>query len=115
MTWQVIILPEAEKMGRAITDLRIRQKLYERAMELAQDPEKQGKPLTDELAGYRSVRAVGQRYRIIYRILRDKGIVEVTTLGIRKEGGKEDIYALAVKLIRQGIAGRRPKPTALTC
>ena len=108
MTWQIVILPEAEEMGLAIKDLRIRQKLYERARELTQDPEKQGKPLTDELAGFRSVRAVGQRYRIIYRVLRDKGIVEVAMLGVRKEGSKEDVYTLASKLIRQGLAGKRP-------
>jgi mRNA interferase RelE/StbE len=90
-------------MGRAISDRRIRQKLFERASELTQDPEKQGKPLTDELAGFRSIRALGQRYRIIYRVFRDKGIVEVTTLGIRNEGSKQDVYTLAAKLIRQGL------------
>ena len=91
-----------------IPDRRIRQKLYEKAQGLAENPELQGKPLTDELSGFRSVRAVGQRYRIVYRVLRDKGIVEIAMLGIRKEGGKQDVYELAAKLIRQGLIGRRP-------
>jgi len=51
---------------------------------------------------------VGQRYRLVYRVHRGKGIVEVVCLGIRKEESREDIYTLAVKLIRQGLAGRRP-------
>lgn len=39
--------------------------IVERAEQLAQDPEKQEKPPVGELAGFRSVRAVGQRHRII--------------------------------------------------
>ena len=108
MTWQVAITAEAREMGRAISDRRIRQKLYERAMGLSQDPEKQGKPLTDELSGFRSIRAMGQRYRIVYRVHREEGIVEVAFLGIRKAGSKQDVYALALKLIRQGLTGGRP-------
>ena len=108
MTFQVIVSPQAVEAGKAISDRRIRRKLYERAMELTQDPEKQGKPMTDELTGYRSVRAVGQRYRIVYRVFREKGIVEEAYLGIRNEGSRQDVYALAAKLIRQGRIGGRP-------
>ena len=103
MTFQVVLSPQAVEAGRAISDRRIRQKLYDRAMGLTQDPEKQGKPMTDELTGYRSVRAVGQRYRIVYRVLREKGAIEVAFLGIRNEGSKQDVYTLAAKLIRQGL------------
>ena len=67
---------------------------------LAQEPEKQGKPLTGELTGYRSLRAVGQRYRVIYRIEQGKVLVLVMALGIRMEGSGKDIYALAQKLLR---------------
>ena len=67
---------------------------------LAEDPEKKGKPLTAELDGYRSVRAAGQRYRIIYRIGNEKVIVLVVAAGIRRDGDRKDIYALAKKLIR---------------
>jgi mRNA interferase RelE/StbE len=49
---------------------------------------------------YVSLRAVGQRYRIIYRIEREKPMVWVIALGIRKEGSKRNIYTLAKKLLK---------------
>ena len=66
---------------------------------LGTEPEKQGKPLIGELAGYRSLRAAGQRYRIIFRTEKEKTMVWIMALGIRKGGGKRDIYTLAKKLI----------------
>ncbi|MDP8990528.1 MAG: type II toxin-antitoxin system RelE/ParE family toxin [Acidobacteriota bacterium] len=103
MIYQVDILPPAQKMVLKITDRRIQEKLLERMTALANDPESQGKPLGDDLAGYRSVRAVGQRYRIIYRMERATVTVVVVAAGIRKEGGGEDIYRVAEKLIRLGL------------
>ena len=86
-----------------IADRRIQVKLLERMTALAADPELQGKPLGDDLAGYRSVRAVGQRYRIIYRVERSEVVVMVVAAGIRKEGSREDVYRVAAKLIRLGL------------
>jgi mRNA interferase RelE/StbE len=63
----------------------------------------QGKPLLGELDGYYSVRAVGQRYRIIYAIKQAQVIVIIVALGIRKDGSKQDVYALAKKLLRLGL------------
>ena len=65
--------------------------------------EKQGYSLTGELAGYRSLRAVGQRYRIIYRLEKNRIVVLVVATGIRKDGDKRDIYTLAQKLVRLGL------------
>ena len=87
-------------MLEAIQDRRVRDKIRDGIDGLAEEPEKQGKPLTGELTGYRSLRAVGQRYRIIYRIEEGKVLVLVMALGIRKEGSGKDIYALAQKLLR---------------
>jgi len=87
-------------MLEAIQDRRVRDKIRDRIDGLAEEPEKQGKPLTGELTGYRSLRAVGQRYRIIYRIEEGKVLVHVMALGIRKEGSGKDIYMLAQKLLR---------------
>jgi mRNA interferase RelE/StbE len=87
-------------MINKVQDRRIRAKIIETIDGLAEDPEKKGKPLTAELDGYHSIRAVGQRYRIIYRIDDEKVIVLVVAAGIRKEGDKKDIYTLAKKLIR---------------
>lgn len=100
MNHQVIILPSALRMLKNVSDRRASVKIQERIDGLAVDPEKQGKPLTDELAGYRSLRAVGQRYRIVYRVERGKVLVLIVAVGIRKEGSKKDIYTLARKLIR---------------
>jgi mRNA interferase RelE/StbE len=47
-------------------DRRIQGKIMDRIDQLASEPEKRGKALTEELKGYWSARAMGRRYRIIY-------------------------------------------------
>ncbi|HEY6401188.1 MAG TPA: type II toxin-antitoxin system RelE/ParE family toxin [Blastocatellia bacterium] len=103
-------------MIQAIQDRRIRAKIIETIDGLAEEPEKKGKALIAELDGYHSVRAAGQRYRIIYRIDKEKIIVLVVATGIRKDGDRKDIYELAKKLIRARLLepgsppkGRRPE------
>jgi len=100
LTYQIAITPTAIKMLKGISDRRIRAKISDVIDRLSSDPDKQGKPLTGELSGFRSIRAVGQRYRIIYKIQEEQIIVVVVAAGIRKEGHRGDIYALAKKLIR---------------
>ena len=99
MTWQIVLTPTAKSMLEAIKDRRVRQRIRDRIDDLTQEPEKQGKALIGDLAGYRSLRAVGQRYRIIYRVERDKVLVLIVAVGIREEGGKRDIYSLAKRLL----------------
>ena len=91
------------KMLGAVADRRVQQLIRNRINPLAKEPEKQGTPLLKELAGYRSPRAAGQRYRIIYRVDRRTIVVLVVGVGLRKEGERQDIYALAKKLIRLGL------------
>jgi mRNA interferase RelE/StbE len=98
--WPVFITPAAQRMLQAIPDGRIREKIGDAIDRLRQEPEKQGKVLLGELAGYRSIRAVGQRYRIIYKVEKSRVIVIVVAVGLRKGGAKKDIYALARKLLR---------------
>lgn len=101
MTYHIIIQPEALKLLADIKDRRIQESIRDRIDGLKHDPEKQGKPLLGELFGYRSIRgAVGQRYRILYRVDRAKMTVSIMAIGIRKEGSREDIYFLAQKLFR---------------
>jgi mRNA interferase RelE/StbE len=100
VSWKVEITATAQEMLLAVRDRRVREKLAERIDRLVVEPEKQGKPLLGELAGLRSVRAVGQRYRILYRVERQRVIVLVLAVGIRKAGAKKDVYALARKLLR---------------
>ena len=98
--YQVRLTPTARSMLSAIKDRRVQGAIRDRIDGLARDPDKQGKPLLGELKGFRSVRAVGQRYRIIYRIEREKVQVLVVAMGIRREGDREDIYRLAQRLLR---------------
>jgi mRNA interferase RelE/StbE len=101
--WEVIVLPQAKKQLAAITDRRVQEKLRSSLRRLEYEPEQQGKLLADELAGYRSIRVVGQRYRIIYRVDDTIVTVYIATLGIRKDGDKKDVYALAKKMARLGL------------
>lgn len=95
-------------MLKTISDRRIREKIDEKINGLANEPEKQGKELGGELEGYRSVRAVGQRYRIIYRVDGENVVVVVVALGIRKEGDKKDVYKLAQRLFKLGLLEDEP-------
>jgi mRNA interferase RelE/StbE len=101
--WNVVIMPVAKKHLASIKDRRIQEGLKTSLRRLEYEPEKQGKPLSDELAGYRSIRAVGQRYRILYKLEAEQVIVVVVALGIRKAGDKKDVYELAKKLARLGL------------
>jgi len=101
--WNVVILPAAKKHLATIRDRRIQEGLKTSLKRLEYEPEKQGKPLSDELSGFRSIRAVGQRYRILYKLEAEQVIVVVVALGIRKAGDKKDVYELAKKLARLGL------------
>lgn len=103
MKWGIIILPIAEKLIAEISDRRVRESIARRIDNLEYEPDKQGKPLKDELMGFRSIRAIGQRYRIIYKVDEDKVKVLVVMLGIRKDGDKKDAYELAKKFMRLGL------------
>ena len=87
-------------MLESIRDRRIRDTIRRRIDALVEEPEKQGSALLGELSGYRSVRAVGQRYRIIYRLEQDRVVVLVVAVGIRRESAKSDVYELARRLFR---------------
>ena len=103
MKWQILLTPTALKFLSDIPDRRIREKIGAVIDRLTEDPEKQGKALLGELAGFRSIRAVGQRYRIIYQIRGNDIIVVIVAVGIRRDGAKDDIYNLAKKLFRLGL------------
>jgi mRNA interferase RelE/StbE len=99
--YTIQLTPLALEMLAAIKDRREQEKLSERIDQLKVDPEKQGKALIDKLSGFRSVRAVGQRYRIVYRIEPAQILVLVVGIGRRKDGDKKDIYTLLQKLLEE--------------
>ncbi len=98
--YRVVLTLTAKSMLAAITDRSTRERIRERIDGLALDPELQGKALLGEFQGYRSLRAAGQRYRIIYRIFQTRVEVLVVAVGRRAEGSREDIYRLAQRLLR---------------
>jgi mRNA interferase RelE/StbE len=84
-------------------DRRIQQELFDVSKRLELEPEKQGKPLREGLMGFRSLRAVGQRYRVLYTVETASRIVHVVAAGLRRAGARDDVYALAQKLVRLGL------------
>ncbi len=103
MRYGIEITPAALEMLKGVKDRRIVGQIVQRIDRLRDDPEKQGKPLLGELSGYRSMRAAGQRYHVIYKIQGTSVIVVVVAIGIRKEGDKSDIYRLVQKMIRLNL------------
>jgi len=89
----------ALEMLEAVKDRREQEKLRDRIDQLKVEPQKQGKALVDNLSGFRSIRAVGQRYRIVYQVEQDRVLVVVVGLGRRKDGDKKDIYTILEKLL----------------
>ncbi len=103
MRYGIEITPVALEMVKGMKDRRIERQIVQRTDRLGDDPEKQGKPLFGELSGYRSVRATGQRHRVIYRVQDTSVIVVIVAIGIRKEGDKKDIYKLVRKMIQLNL------------
>jgi mRNA interferase RelE/StbE len=101
--WEIKILSHAKAQMREIKDRRIQEKLVIALRRLEYAPEQQGKRLGEELVDYYSVRAVSQRYRIIYHVREDVNFIFVFSIGIRREGDKNDIYTQTKKFLRQGL------------
>lgn len=99
--YEIVLTSLALEMLAGVKDKRQQQALSQRIDKLKSAPEKQGKPLFDKLKGYRSVRAVGQRYRVIYRVDVEQVVVLVVGVGMRKEGDKGDIYALIERFLKE--------------
>ena len=97
MQYKIEITPLAIELLSKIKDKREQEGLKKRIEKLTLEPEKQGKALSGKLKGYRSVRALGQRYRIVYRVEQSRITVLIVGAGICKEGAKKDIYAVLNK------------------
>lgn len=98
--YRVVLTLTAQSMLAAVNDRRTRERIRDRIDGLALKPELQGKSLLGELKEYRSLRAAGQRYRILYRVHQTRVEVLVVAVGRRAEGSREDIYRLAQRLLR---------------
>ncbi len=103
MGYRSELTPTALEALVAIADRRTRAAIVRRIDALGEEPGKQGNSLRGELAGFMSVRAAGQRYRVIYRVDEVEQRVVVYLVGIRREGSRQDVYALAERLVRRGL------------
>ena len=103
MTFQIEITPTAFESLEAVIDRRTRSAIVRRIDALLEEPEKLGKPLRGWLTGFMSTRAAGQRYRVVCRVENDRNRVLVYMIGIRKEGSRKDVYALAEHLVQRGL------------
>ncbi|MCG9892889.1 MAG: type II toxin-antitoxin system RelE/ParE family toxin [Thermosynechococcaceae cyanobacterium MS004] len=99
MEYRIELTPLALEMIAAIQDKREKQGIIERLQKLKLEPLQQGKPLTGDLKGFYSVRAVGQRFRIVFQVKADQVLVIVVGVGRRKEGDKKDVYTLLKKIL----------------
>lgn len=92
-------------MLEKVTDRRLRKSILDRADTLVAEPEKKGKALVGELAGYRSLRAVGQRYRIVYHVDASTKVVHIVAAGLRRQGNKRDVYQLLTRVLGSSPGG----------
>ncbi|HZI67525.1 MAG TPA: type II toxin-antitoxin system RelE/ParE family toxin [Thermoanaerobaculia bacterium] len=110
--YEVVWTETAVRMLSRAGDRRIQQELFDVSKKLELEPEKQGKPLREGLMGFRSLRAIGQRYRVLYTVERASRTVHVVAAGLRRAGARDDVYALAQKLVRLGLVPTAETPKA---
>jgi len=84
-------------------DKKSQSQIIEKIELLKENPLEIGKQLKGNLKDYRSIRSVGQRYRIIYKVCETEVIVVIAAIGIRKDGDKKDIYELMKKYVKIGL------------
>ncbi len=101
MQYKLEFTPLAIELLSKIKDKREQKDLKKRIEKLTSEPEKQGKALSGKLKGYRSIRALGQRYRIVYRIEQSRITVIIVGAGIGKEEARKDIYAILNKFFTE--------------
>jgi mRNA interferase RelE/StbE len=97
-----ITLTDETKAHLISLDGKTRSTIARRIEALKESPEKQGKALSGDLRGYRSLHAAG-RYRVLYEVKVDQVMVIVVAAGMRKEGSKIDVYETLKKLLRSKV------------
>jgi mRNA interferase RelE/StbE len=103
VVYEVQWTEQAVQSLEKVRDRRIQRLILKSGDSLSVEPEKKGKALVGALAGYRSLRVAGQRYRIVYRVERERITVWISAAGLRKEGDRRDVYELAKRLINLGL------------
>lgn len=101
MNYKITLTDEAKSYLLSM-DGKTRNAISRKIELLKKSPEKQGKALSGDLTGYRSLHAAG-RYRVVYEVKVNQVMVIVVAAGIRKEGSKIDVYETLKKLLRLKI------------
>ena len=101
-TFQVSLTEEAEQDLAQISNVATQRAILRQALQLRRDPLHLGQPLTGPLKHFRSLRAAGQRSRIIYQVAlnAETRAVVVVIIGIRKDGDRRDASAVASKRLK---------------
>jgi mRNA-degrading endonuclease RelE of RelBE toxin-antitoxin system len=107
MTYEVRWTQAGRTLWREIADVRLRGKLLALAGGLTDHPEQRGKPLKDDLEGYRSLH--WSRWRIVYSIDEEASRVWIFGVGQRAEGKPGDVYRTASKFLRLGLLTPPPE------
>lgn len=100
--YRVFFTVTAQEMFLKIKNVNTRAAIMNKAKSLSVDPEAQGIALVGPLRRLRRIPAAG-RYRIVYRVVKEKVEVLILAVGLRKQDDKKDIYELAQKLVRMGL------------
>ncbi len=103
MEYTVNVTELAAQSIRAIRGRRTQQAIYRRILALEKEPQSQGATLVGDLAEYRRVRAAGQRYRVLYKVIEADKPVVIVFVGIRRQRDRRDVYRLAEKLVGRGL------------
>ena len=97
--FEIEIAPTGYRSLKALKDKKLRHEVAKVIDGLVRAPEAQGKALLGPFEGMRSVHAVRDRFRILYRVDARNKLVSVLLVGERAPGQDADIYALAQKLL----------------
>lgn len=98
--FEILLTDDAQADLAGIGDQRTVRAIAKKIDGLRVEPDQQGKKLSGTLKDYRSIRAAGQRYRVIYQVAIDPelpGVVLVVLIGIRRDGHRSDAYEVAEK------------------
>jgi mRNA interferase RelE/StbE len=97
--FKIEIAPTGYRSLEALKDKKTLRELGKVIDGLARAPDEQGKALLGPLEGVRSVRAVRERFRVLYRVDARQRVVSVLFVGERAPGQDADVYTLAQKLL----------------
>jgi mRNA interferase RelE/StbE len=83
MTWELQVAPAAERALQRLPEGVAAAIVEFMVGPLCEEPERVGKPLLRELAGYHSARRGA--YRVVYRLLPDDQVIRVVRIGHRSD------------------------------